>query len=158
MWGVALLEVLVVAGVSLIPLLGAAVRLVLPPASKVHLSEALTKSFLSGQLIFYAIGLIATIIWHSNKDFKSFFPLRAFFNIYSLIGIVICSIVVGYDPTLEATNKSFLANFSVLLFVTATIAYMFMAIISEVHVNVGKALAQTDANLGDAVRKSRGIA
>ncbi|WP_426386948.1 hypothetical protein [Sphingobium sp. R-21] len=156
-WGMALLEIIVVAGISLIPLTGAAIREVLPPESKIYLSDAFEKAFLSGQLLFYAVGLIATIVWHCNKDFKSFFPLRAIFNLYSLFGIVICSIVIGYDPTLSSTNKSFISSFSVAIFSVSIIIYVIMAVISEVHVNVGQALAKTDAQLGDAVRKSRGI-
>ena len=156
-WGLALLEILVVAGVSLIPLLGAAVREILPPQSGIYLSDAFEKAFLSGQLIFYAIGLIATIVWHSNKDFHSFFPLRALFNLYSLAGIVICSIVIGYDPTLNSISRPFLANFSVFLFASAAVLYVVMTVISHVHVNVGKALAEETAELGDAVRHSRGL-
>lgn len=62
-WGIALLEIFVVATVSLIPLLGAALRDVLPATSNIYLGDAFQKAFLSGQLIFYAIGLIATIVW-----------------------------------------------------------------------------------------------
>lgn len=156
-WGIALLEIVVVAGVSLIPLLGAAIREVLPPESKVYMVDAFEKAFLSGQLLFYSVGLIATITWQSNKDFKSFFPLRSIFNLYSLIGIVVCSIVVGYDPTLTQINRRFLGTFSVGLFLASLVAYALMAVISEVNVNVGSDLAVTDAALSDAVKKSRGL-
>lgn len=156
-WGDALLEILVVACVTLIPLLGAVIHQVLPPDSKIYLGEAFEIAFLSGQLIFYALSLIAVVVWQCNKDFKSFFPLRTIFNLYSLVCIVICSIVIGYDPELATVNRVFLAPISVIIFVTALVAYVLMAVISQVHINVGQTLAADDAALGDAVRRSRGI-
>ncbi|KEA04503.1 hypothetical protein QOV31_005185 (plasmid) [Agrobacterium fabrum] len=156
-WGFALLEIFVVATVSLIPLLGAALRDVLPATSNIYLGDAFQKAFLSGQLIFYAIGLIATIVWQSNKDFSSFFPWRSFFNIFSLIGIVICSLVIGYDPTLTSISPPFLARCSLILFFLSLAAYTLMAVIAQVHVNVGQSLAEDDSALADEVRRSRGI-
>jgi hypothetical protein len=156
-WGLAILEIIVVAGVSLVPLFGAALREVLPTDSTIYLSDAFEKTFLSGQLLFYSLGLIATITWHSNKDFKSFFPLRAVFNLFSLIGVGGCLLIIGFDPTFNETNKVFLARFSVGLFLASIILYITMAVINQVHFNVGKALAETDAALGEAVRRSRGL-
>src|SRR5438128_1913816 len=106
-WALAVLEIVVVAGVSLIPLFGAALRELLPPESKIYLSDAFVKAFLSGQLLFYTLGLIATVTWQSNKDLKSFFPLRNVFNLLSLIAVAICTLVIGFDPTLNETNKNF---------------------------------------------------
>jgi hypothetical protein len=156
-WSNALLEIIVVASVSLIPLLGAAIREILPQNSQIFLSDAFEKAFYGGQLLFYALGLIATIVWQSNKDFQSFFPLRIWFNFFSLVAIVICSVVIGYDPTLVTIDKNFLATFSVGLFVISIILYALMAVIAQVHVNVGRELATSDAELGDAVKRSRGL-
>jgi hypothetical protein len=55
-WGDALLEILVVSIVSLIPLIVAAIRQVLPPESTVYLSDAFEKAFLSGQLLYLRVG------------------------------------------------------------------------------------------------------
>jgi hypothetical protein len=156
-WWLALLEIVVIAGVSLIPLTAAAIREVLPKQSGIYLSDAFEKAFLGGQLLFYAIGLIATIIWHCNKDLKSFFPLRALFNLYCLGGIVVSSVIIGYDPTLASIDQSVLAKLSVTLFLSASFLYVLMTIISQVHVNVGKSLAEDDADLTEAVRRSRGL-
>ena len=156
-WTDAILEIFVVASVSLIPLLGAAVRAILPQNSQIYLVDAFGKAFFGGQLLFYALGLIATIVWQSNKDFHSFFPLRIWFNFFSIVAVVICSIVIGYDPTLASVDKTFLANFSVGLFAVSAILYTLMAVIAEVHVNVGKDLAISDAELSDAVKRSRGL-
>lgn len=156
-WGEAVLEILVVAGVSLIPLIGVAVREVLPQQSKIYLSDAFEKAFLSGQLIFYALGLIATIVWNSNKDFKSFFPFRTVLNLYCLVSIALCSIVIGYDPTLTSTNSDFIARFSVIIFSLSIFIYIVMAVIAQVHVNVGKSISESDDKLRDAVRESRGL-
>ena len=157
-WGEAFLEILVVAVVSLIPLLGAAVREVLPPDSKIYLSDAFGRAMLSGQLLFYALGLIATVVWNSNKDWRSFFPLRTVFNLYSLVCIVLCSIVIGYNPELNAINRSFIAPFSVVVFTSAILAYLLISVIAQVQVNVGKSLAQDDKTLGEAVAASRKVA
>jgi hypothetical protein len=156
-WTDALLEIFVVASVSLIPLLGAAIREVLPENSQIYMSDAFAKAFFGGQLLFYALGLIATIVWQSNKDLHSFFPLRIWFNFFSIVAVVICSIVIGFDPTLASVDKLFLARFSMGLFFVSAFLYTLMAVISQVHVNVGKDLASSDAELGDAVKRSRGL-
>lgn len=156
-WGEAVLEIAVVAGVSLIPLLGASLREVLPPDSTVYLSDAFERSFLSGQLLFYALGLIATVVWQANRDYKSFFPLRTIFNLYCMTCVVICSIIIGFDPELHAINKGFVGPTSVLIFSISLFAYLLMAVISQVHVNVGKSLAKEDADLSNAVKNSRGL-
>jgi hypothetical protein len=156
-WGEAILEITVVAGVSMIPLIGAAVREVLPLQSKIYLSDAFEKAFLSGQLLFYALGLIATVVWNSNRDFKSFFPLRSILNLYCVAAIASCSVVIGYDPTLASENREFIAKFSLLLFLTSIIFYVLMSVIGQVHVNVGKSISESDDTLRDAVRESRGL-
>lgn len=156
-WLEAVFETLVVAGVSLIPLFGGAIREVLPRDSEIYLSDAFEKSFLSGQLLFYALGLIATVVWSSNRDLKSFFPFRTLINMYCIIAIVFCSIVIGYDPTLASINKIFIANFSVAIFVSSLIIYIAMAVFAQVHVNVGKSISESDDALRDAVRQSRGL-
>jgi len=156
-WGTALLEILVVATISLIPLLMAAIRELLPLGSNILISDAFQRSFLSGQLVFYSVGLIATITWNSNKDFQSFFPWRTIFNLYCLAGIVFCTLLIGYDPTLSRIKPSILSVASVGIFLVTLVAYILMAVISQVHVNVGEALAKTDADLQNEVRRSRGI-
>lgn len=156
-WGFALLETLVVAGVSLLPLLAGAFREILFPNATVTLGDAFGRAFLSGQLLFYAMGLIATVVWLCNKDRKAFFPWRTIVNLLCLVEIVVCSIIVGFDPTLEKINKDTLSTYSIWLFVVSVVLYILMSVIGEVQVNVGKALAKSDAALGDAVRKSRNI-
>ena len=156
-WIAALLETLVVSVVSLIPLICVAVRQLLPPDSTIYLSDAFVKALLSGQLLFYALGFIATVVWQSNKDLNSFFPLRTLINLFSIMAIVVCSLVIGFDPNLSNINADFLATFSVSMFICSMILYTLMAIINQVHVNVGKDLAASDAELGYAVRRSRGL-
>lgn len=156
-WGTALLEIVVVAAISLIPLLMAAIRELLPLDANVPIGDAFEKYFLSGQLVFYSVGLTATITWHSNKDFRNFFPWRVFFNLYCIVSIVFCAILIGYDPTLSSIKPAFLSNSSVAIYCISLMAYVLIVVISRVHVNVGEALAQTDAALQDEVRRSRGI-
>jgi len=156
-WGEALLEIIVICGVSLLPLLGAVIREMLPLGSKVYIADAFSRAFLSGQLLFYALGLIATVVWQCNKDLRSFFPLRAIFNLYSFGCIAICSIVIGYNPELSSVNKGFVGPLSIAIFCISIVAYGLMSVISQVHVNVGKDLSNSDAALGDAVRRSRGL-
>lgn len=154
-WIRALSETAVVAGVSLLPLLLAAFRETLPTGGAI--GDALAKAFLSGQLLFYALGLIATVVWVSNKDFPRFFPLRIVINLVCLVEVVICSLIIGFDPTLEVTDKAIVGSYSVTLFAVAVAFYILMVVIGEVHVNVGQSLAQDDAELKQSVRKSRGI-
>jgi hypothetical protein len=159
-WGEALLEIVTIASISLIPLMGAALREVLPSDSKIYLSDAFEKAFLGGQLLFYALGLIAMVLWQANKDFKeieSFFRWRIIVNLVNWGGVVACAIVIGFDPTLQDINTSFLAPFSVGLFVVSIAFYVLMAVTARVHVDVRRELAETDATLENALRRSRGL-
>jgi hypothetical protein len=79
------------------------------------------------------------------------------FNLYGITCIVFCSAVISFDPELVAINRVLLAPVSVVIYATALVAYVLMAVIAQVHINVGTALAKDDAALGDAVRRSRGI-
>ena len=68
-----------------------------------------------------------------------------------------CTLLIGYDPTLSRIKPSILSVASVGIFLVTLVAYVLMAVISQVHVNVGEALAKTDADLQNEVRRSRGI-
>ena len=74
-----------------------------------------------------------------------------------MIGIVIAAIVIGYDPTLASIDYSFRANFSVFIFTTSFAIYLLMAVIGQVHIDVGKTIAGKDRELADALRQSRGL-
>jgi hypothetical protein len=156
-WGEAILEILVVSVISLIPLIGAAIREVLPQDSKIYLSDAFEKAFLSGQLLFYALGLIATIIWQSSRDLKQFFAIRAVLFLFGISSVAFCSVIIGYDPTLTSENKALLGPFSAGLFAVSIVLYVVMSVFSQVQVNVGEELTKDDKALADAVRRSRGI-
>lgn len=157
LWGEAVSETAVVTVVSLLPLGGAAIREVMPKDSKIYLSDAFEKAFLSGQLVFYALGLIATIVWQSNKDRDSFFPWRTFMNGMAITGIAFGCIVIGYDPTLTSINRDFIATSSVAMFLLSLALYILMAAFANVQVNLGAEQKKDDTALTDEVKKSRGI-
>lgn len=155
-WGRALSETVVVGFISLLPLLAAAFRELLLPDAQSS-GEPFTKAFLSGQLLFYAMGFVAAVMWSCNKDFRSFFPLRIIINMLCILEIIICSLVIGFDPTLSKTNMGFLAQLSVWMFVLSAALYTLMVVVGDVHVNVGQSFAKSAAKLGDEVRRKRGL-
>lgn len=154
-WRPAFLEILVVTTISLVPLLAGVFREMLVPTG-VQISP-FQRAFLGGQLIFYAVGLTATVIWLSNRDWHEFYPWRSIINLLCFIVVGLCCIAVGADPTLQTLDRSVVAYSSVALFLVALVMYLFMALVAQVHPNLRKSLAKADADLSAAVKKSRGI-
>lgn len=155
-WRPAFLEILVVTVISLVPLLAGVFRELLIPTVGVQ-ETPFQRAFLGGQLIFYAVGLTATVVWLSNRDWHEFYPWRSIVNLLSVIVIALCCIAVGADPTLQTLDKSVIGFSSVALFFSALIMYLFMALVAQVDPNLRKSLAKDDADLVTAVKKSRGI-
>lgn len=154
-WRPACLEILVVATISLVPLLAGVFReLLVPTGPQVN---AFQRAFLGGQLIFYAVGLTATVVWLSNRDWHEFYPWRSVINLFCFIVVGLCCIAVGADPTLQTLNRSVIAYSSLTLFIAAILMYLFMALVAQVDPNIRKSLAKADADLSAAVKKSRGI-
>jgi Ca2+/Na+ antiporter len=157
-WGIALLEILVVAAISLLPLLIAVFLDVIPTTSNTALSEAVQKAFFGGQLIFYSIGLIATIVWNSNKEYNAFLPWRHFINLYCLFSLVTCTVLIVHDPRLVNSDPNILWWLSTFLFLSALVIYMVLGVIQQVKGDVGKSQKKDDLDLQQRVRKSRGLA
>jgi hypothetical protein len=155
-WGRAFLEISVVVVISLVPLLAGAFREVIVPPLNIQ-GDAFARAFLSGQLIFYAIGLVATIAWQSNRDWANFMPWRALINVFCLVVIGLCCIIVGADPTLASLDRSVAAWTSVGMFGAACLVYVFMCLVVEVHPDMAAAIKKDDQGLTEALKASRRI-
>src|ERR1700689_1910093 len=80
-------EVIVVGAISLAPLILASVGnhfgSVVKGGEVIDLVTELAKSILSGQLLFYAMSFVASVVWHSSQDLARPFPLRIWFYFIS---------------------------------------------------------------------------
>ncbi len=113
----ALLDIVLIAGISLFPILIGRVVLIVP--SSPHYSEEAYWDFLTnGQIAFYSIGTIAAIliIVFDEKIPKVFAKLLQFGCVAALFFL---AVLVGIDPTLKAESFSFVGTMTLGLYLVA---------------------------------------
>ena len=105
-WKEAAEEVISIGFISIVPLLFAGLAadmagLINPAEMNPPFGSRIWQTISSGQLLFYAISFIATIVYYSSRDFKKNFPIRLY---YILISIAVCAfavMLIALDPSLE---------------------------------------------------------
>jgi hypothetical protein len=96
-------EVIVVGAISLAPLILASAgnhfSSFVKGGQVVDLLPDLAKSILSGQLLFYAMSFVASVVWHSSQDLARPFPLRIWFYFiafcFAMVGVLENALIDG---------------------------------------------------------------
>jgi hypothetical protein len=155
-------EVIVVGAISLAPLVlaavGSHVSAVINGGNKVDLVTDLARSILSGQLLFYAMSFVASVVWHSAQDLVRPFPLRIWFFFISFCFAMICALTIGVDPTLQKLSVPEVYITSVFVYVISALLYFVILLFRSMEdVNFAKILNQEDTEFEDKLKASRGI-
>jgi len=155
-------EVLVVGAISLAPLvlsaIGSHVSAVINGDPNVPLESSLAKAILSGQLLFYAMSFVGSIVWHSSRDLVRPFPLRIWFIFFSFCFGMICALTIGVDPSLQKLSVPFVYYTSVIVYgLSAFMYFVILVFRSMEEVNFQKALNEEEKTLEDRLKASRGI-
>jgi hypothetical protein len=127
-------EVLVVGGISLIPLIfKLVVRLYHGKDGHIlGFSDALTSVLRECELLFLAVGLIASVIWISAQDFDlSRFDERIWFISLSIIGIAICVFFIEFNPDLNVLPDDLVRNVSGITFLYSCIMYFLKTVFAK---------------------------
>jgi hypothetical protein len=123
-------EVIVVGAISLAPLILASVgshfSSVVRGGETINLLTDLAKSILSGQLLFYAMSFVASVVWHSSQDLARPFPLRIWFYFISFCFAMICALTIGVDPSLQklAIPEVYITSF--IIYAVSALLYFVM--------------------------------
>jgi hypothetical protein len=155
-------EVIVVGAISLAPLILASVGnhfgSVVRGGETIALTTDLAKSILSGQLLFYAMSFIASVVWHSSQDLARPFPLRIWFYFISFCFAMVCALTIGVDPSLQklAIPEVYITSF-IIYAVSAFLYFVMLLFRSMDDVNFSTVLNRGDAEFGDKLKASRGL-
>jgi hypothetical protein len=155
-------EVIVVGAISLAPLVLAAVGShvsgVINGAPGGNLRADLAKAILSGQLLFYAMSFIASVVWHSSQDLVRPFPLRIWFFFISFCFAMVCALTIGVDPSLQKLAVPEVYVTSLFIYVISALLYFIILLFRSMEeVNFPKILNQEDTEFEDKLKASRGI-
>ena len=160
-WGAAI-EVVVVGAISLAPLVlaafGSHVSAVINTGNAPPLGQHLAKAILSGQLLFYAMSFIASVVWHSSQDMVRPFPLRIWFFFISFCFAMICALTIGVDPSLQKLSVPEVYITSVAVYVVSAFLYFVILLFRSMEeVNFEKTLNREAKEFEDELKASRGL-
>jgi hypothetical protein len=155
-------EVIVVGAISLAPLILASVGnhfgSVVKGGEVINLVTELAKSILSGQLLFYAMSFVASVVWHSSQDLARPFPLRIWFYFISFCFAMVCALVIGVDPSLQKLAIPEVYITSLIIYAVSALLYFVMLLFRSMDdVNFAAVLKREDADFEDRLKASRGI-
>ena len=155
-------EVLVIGAISLAPLvlaaIGSHVSAAINGGLGVPLATSLARAILSGQLLFYAMSFVGSIVWHSSRDPVRPFPLRIWFIFFSFCFAMICALTIGVDPSLEKLSVPFVYYTSVVVYILSAFMYFIILVFRSMEdVNFQRSLNEDEAALENKLKASRGI-
>src|ERR1700720_1945579 len=147
-------EVIVVGAISLAPLIlasfGSHVSSVINGGKTIDLLPDLAKSILSGQLLFYAMSFVASVVWHSAQDLARPFPLRIWFFFISFCFAMICALTIGVDPSLQKLSIPEVYITSLVIYVISAVLYFVMLLFRSMDdVNFAAVLNREDTKFED---------
>lgn len=129
-------EIFVIGLVSAVPLVLASLGAYLDqgPDAADHQSffEIFASASLNGQLLFYAISFIGSVLWYSGTELKKPFPLRLFFVIPSVLGLLIAGAYIARDPSLKSLSYADVGFVSVLIYAGAALLYFFIVMFHSI--------------------------
>jgi hypothetical protein len=155
-------EVIVVGAISLTPLilasLGNHFSSVINGGEPISLRTDLAKSVLSGQLLFYAMSFVASVVWHSSQDLARPFPMRIWFYFISFCFAMICALTIGVDPSLQKLAIPEVYVTSIIIYAVSAILYLVMLLFRSLDdINFSASLNREDAEFQDRLTASRGV-
>ena len=159
----AIWEVLVVGGLSILPLVMAAygrflLQPIVPDESGLPFLDFLIIHIFSGQLYFYAMTFIAAVVWHSGQDMKQPFPIRIMFWSFALVLTMFCAFFFGIEPALPNAGDSGLSALSVVAYVASIIMYFLIWAFKEIEPpNLDRLKSESEESLTEKVKRRRGI-
>lgn len=158
-WRDAFREVLIVGLLSIVPLLLKSAYFYIQSlklAKPLSVGQALYAHVISGELLFFSIGIVASVLYISSKDFKDGFQQRVWFILVSVFCYVICTFFIGLDPEFRQIPESIVRVASFMVFILALSMYLVLKVFESFSgVDVVSNQAREEEDLTDALSRSR---
>ena len=157
------IEVLVIGGLSILPLaLAAYGTFILQSATSKPpfkaFSDILWAAILNGQLYFYAMTFIAAVVFHSAQDMKARFPLRLLFWCVSFLLGMLCAFFFGVAPALPSTGVPEISLASIVVYIISALMYfLILAFKAMDPPDLERHTRESDEDLTRRVRERRGL-
>jgi hypothetical protein len=161
LWHEASAEVFTVGLISIFPLIFAGIAsyfivAINTPEAPNHFGNKIWQTIASGQLLFYAISAIATVIFYASRDFKKNFPLRLHYMILSLLFVIFAATIIGIDPTLQKLSIAQITWTSIGIYAVSTAMYWTILIFRSIDPDdFDASLRASEAETRDELRALR---
>ena len=162
-WWRACNEVLIVGGLSILPLLLSPyatflIQDLLPDAQKKSLSELFLDAIFDGQLYFYAMSFVAAVFWHSGQELRKPFPLRLLFLSVALILTIFCVFFFSVSPALPNNGAPVLSIASVVVYVISAVSYCVILVFKSIDPpDFDRHKRESETALEKELKQRRGI-
>jgi hypothetical protein len=159
----AILEVAVIGGISLSPLILAGMgtflgEVVNKQPNGFGFWHHLTTPLLSGQLLLYAMSFVGAVVWHSSYDLKRAFPLRIYFWFISLVFGITCGLIIGVDPSLQKLGVPEVYWTSIFVYIVSAILYCLILMFRSIDFDsFEKTLRVGEEEMIDDLKAERGL-
>lgn len=163
-WWDATEEVATISLVSLFPLLLAGVGTYLgiavnTPSAPNDFGGSLWATVSSGQLVFYGISAVATVLYYASRDFKRNFPLRLYYIVISFAFCIFAALLIGIDPTLQKLNVPAITWASIFIYVIASLLYWTICVFRAIDpADYDQSLRDSEEQVAEDLRTLRGEA
>lgn len=138
MWAETAYEVLVITGLSLLPLIGVAAwaylhqRFSSDTSGHQDIGVFLTANIVRGQLAFYAISNWAAVIWLCSREFKSGMSARALILSLCAAGYFYCGMLISPEPFTPG-SEIFVAVSSAIVYALSIGSYFTVTLFEKIR-------------------------
>jgi len=156
-------EVVVIGGLSIFPLLlGAYGAFKLQPISPDTVikpfSNYIWAAIFSGQLYYYAMAFIASLVWYSAKDLEKPFPPRILFWCVAFILGMVCAFFFGLEPALPSAENSDLSYISIVVYLISAGMYYLILVFRKIPApDLGKEKRAGEITFTQDLKNRRGV-
>lgn len=136
-WRQAAAEVLTIGIISVLPLVLAGVAryftaMFYTPEAPNDFVAVIWGAIASGQLLFYALSFVATIIYYSCGDITRDFPLRLLYVVISFLFGVLVVLFIGINPSGEKLAVGPISILSIIIYLVSAFMYWTVAVFKEI--------------------------
>jgi len=136
-WSDTAYEVLLVTGLSILPLIGVAAwsyfhqKFGFNAAGHLDFSRFLSDNVVKGQLAFYAISNWAAVVWLASQEFRNAMAARALILALCASGYFYCGMLISPEP-FTAGTEGYIAWSSIVVYALSISAYFIVALFEKI--------------------------
>lgn len=133
-WRMAIKEVVIIACISITPLVLRAVFFWLEGMQNekpISFGQSLLDHVMNGNLLLFSIANFAAILWLASRDYKDRFEERIYFILFCFVGLGACMFFLGYDADFKNIPIGLLRTIAVTLFIFSIVINIAMLVFQK---------------------------